>query len=389
MTSAYVSAVSPLGDHPGGDAPEFSWSDSFQKYSYLGLIALVGLLTFSYWNMLEATAAYWDDDQYSHGWIVPLIGLYLLWSRRPNPAAQEPPEGAAEETFMGLVPASLFGRAACGGGAALAVAGLATGLPVLQGLGIALVCLAGLAYVMVGQPFERVSIGERWAGLGILLAGYAVRIFIGAGYYSQPADRYSFLIALLGGLVMVGGWHLLKWAGPGFGFLFFMYPLPSVVENKGLLFLQKLAAVASEMVLTILGQPVIREGNKIVVDGIPLEVAEACSGLRMVTIFGAMAVALVLVTSRPWWDKLIILLSAIPIALIVNVTRIVVTALLYRAFPEGEAVHQLIHDYAGLAMMPLAMGLLYLELKLLSMLTVEDEGIEMSHGGFGAAAPTA
>jgi len=136
-------------------------------------------------------------------------------------------------------------------------------------------------------------------------------------------------------------------------------------------------------VLTILGQPVIRQGNMISVDGIPLEVAEACSGLRMVTIFGGFAVAVALLISRPWWDKLIILLSAIPIALIVNVTRIVVTALLYRAFPEGETIHQLIHDYAGLAMMPLAMGLIYLELKILSALTVEESGLEVGQAGFG------
>jgi exosortase/archaeosortase family protein len=72
--------------------------------------------------------------------------------------------------------------------------------------------------------------------------------------------------------------------------------------------------------------------------------------------------------------------------LLVNITRIVVTALLYRAFPDGEVLHQAIHDYAGLAMMPVAMGLLYLLLRVLSSLTQVDEGIEMSGQGIGTFA---
>lgn len=385
MAADFISPVSPLAGGAPESAARFSWDDAYQKYSYLGLIGLTGLLIYSYWNMLESTSAAWQTDQYSHGWIVPLIALYLMWTMRPNPTAQDPPEGVAQETFLGLMPASLFGQVAAGVGAATTAAGLALGQPLLQGAGIALVCLAGLAYVLIGQPFERIAPSERWIGLAVLLAAYALRIFLGAGLYMEPVSRVSFLLAIFGGFMMIGGWPLLRWAGAAIGFLIFMYPLPSSIEQSLLLSLQKLAAVASEVVLTILSQPVVRDGNTISVDGFPLEVAEACSGLRMVTIFGGFAVACALLMKRPWWDRLIVLLSAIPIALIVNVTRIVATALLFRMFPEGEAIHQLIHDYAGLAMMPLAMGLLYLELKLLSLLSVEEEGIDTGHGGVGAA----
>src|SRR5690606_34626424 len=108
-------------------------------------------------------------------------------------------------------------------------------------------------------------------------------------------------------------------------------------------------------------------------------------GLRMLTIFGAMSVAMFLIIDRPWWDRLIILLSAIPIALISNVIRIVTTALLYIAFgQENETLNNIIHDWAGFAMMPIGLGLWWIELAILSRLTVPTEADEF--GAFGAAA---
>lgn len=386
MASNPASPVTPvgLGAAPRSERAVFSWDDAYQKYSYFALVGLVALLVYSYWNMLQTTAPFWSDDQYSHGYLVPFIALYVLWSMRPNPAAQEPAEGASEASFLGVLPASKFWHVAAGASAAAMIGGYFLKVPALQGAGLAGVCLATMAYVLIGQPFKQVTSVERWIGLVVLLAAYGLRMFA-TTIYMDPLDRYSFLLALLGALIIVGGWYLLKWAGPAVGFLFFMYPLPSFFEHHVLIYLQKLAAMASTVVLTILNQPVVREGNKIVVDNVPLEVAEACSGLRMVTIFGGFAVAVALLIRRPWWDKAVILLSALPIALIVNVVRIVTTALLFRMFPEGETIHQLIHDYAGLAMMPLAMVLLVVELKLLSALTVEEGGIEAGHGGLAGS----
>jgi exosortase/archaeosortase family protein len=108
-------------------------------------------------------------------------------------------------------------------------------------------------------------------------------------------------------------------------------------------------------------------------------VAEGCSGLRMATIFAALAVAMVFVIERPWWDKFVILLSAIPIALIVNIVRITVTGLLYIvAGPKNLAVQKICHDYAGLViMMPLAMALLWLELQVLERVTVPVDTVQL------------
>jgi exosortase/archaeosortase family protein len=139
-----------------------------------------------------------------------------------------------------------------------------------------------------------------------------------------------------------------------------------------------------------MGIAAFRQGNLISIPGTELNIADACSGLRMATIFGALAVAMVFLIERPWWDKFVILLSAIPIALLVNIVRITVTALLYIAVgPENEFIKKICHDWAGLLiMMPLAMGFLWLELQILERITVPVESMQLRPvGGARGASP--
>jgi exosortase len=139
--------------------------------------------------------------------------------------------------------------------------------------------------------------------------------------------------------------------------------------------------------LQLLGLGAARDGNVISIDTLeqPLTVAEACSGLRMLTIFVAMCVALFLLSERPWWDRLVILISAIPIALLSNVIRIVATGVLYWMFPASQTeglLHKIIHDFAGYGMMFVGMGLLWAELAVLRLISVPEDA---EYGAYGAA----
>ena len=232
------------------------------------------------------------------------------------------------------------------------------------------------------RPLTEVSTGQRWLGLGIVVVCLLVRLY--ASYYDMnPLDRLTYVGAILGVTQLVGGWSMLRWAGPPLAFMVFMFPLPAVLENSVLWGLQRLAAISSTFTLQLLGIPALREGSKIAIDQLDLDVADACSGLRMGTIFGAMSVALAMMINRPWWDRLAILVSAIPVALFTNVIRITVTALLYMAFPDSEAIHLYVHNWAGFAMMPVAMGILWLELQILSKITVPIDSED--YASFGAA----
>ena len=132
--------------------------------------------------------------------------------------------------------------------------------------------------------------------------------------------------------------------------------------------------------------PALREGSHIVIDKVPLEVADACSGLRMGTIFGAMSVALAMIIDRPWWDRL-------DDSGLCHSRGLGDQHHSYRGdgpavswpFPTTKTVHHYTHNWAGLAMMPIALGFLWVEMTLLNMLTVPMESDD--YAAFGAAGP--
>jgi exosortase/archaeosortase family protein len=89
----------------------------------------------------------------------------------------------------------------------------------------------------------------------------------------------------------------------------------------------------------------------------------------MLVTFFALATAVAIVIDRPWLDRGVIVLSAVPVALISNIVRITVTGMLFETVGSRVA-HVVYHDLAGWFMMPLALLLLWMELKLLSHLLV-------------------
>jgi exosortase/archaeosortase family protein len=90
----------------------------------------------------------------------------------------------------------------------------------------------------------------------------------------------------------------------------------------------------------------------------------------MLMVFIAISAAAVIVSDRSRWEKILIFFSAIPIALISNIVRIVATALAYE-YADRETADLIFHDLSGWLMMPLAMLLLFLELKIIDLLYVE------------------
>ena len=134
--------------------------------------------------------------------------------------------------------------------------------------------------------------------------------------------------------------------------------------------LQQLATTVSTYMLQTLGQPAITEGNTILIRDFQLSIVKACSGLSMLVTFFTFSTAVCLVVKKPVSDKLIILLSAIPIALVANVIRIVITGVMFLHVSE-ESVQTVFHDAAGWIMMPLALAFLGAELWVLKRLFVD------------------
>jgi exosortase len=239
------------------------------------------------------------------------------------------------------------------------------------------------------QPFVAVPTWERWCGVAIIAAAMLLRT-IAAKYYIRTFDSLSLPPALMGVFVVAGGFSALRWAWAPLLFLVFMFPLPNRAEIMLLSPLQHVATVVSNYVLQTLGVQSYYQGNHIFVgaDAIPLNVAEACSGLRMGTIFFAMGVAMAMIIERPIWERAILVASGVPIGIIANVLRIVVTALLYVMLGAKAEFPSFFHDHlAAWFMMPIAFGILYLEYQLLSRLFIEEPLQHSVHTGFAKAPP--
>jgi exosortase len=202
-------------------------------------------------------------------------------------------------------------------------------------------------------------------GLVILLASAALRL-VAVYFYIPWFDMISLLPCLVGLVVLWGGQPALAWAWPGVAFLLFMMPLPYRVGTFMAPTLQRLATVASTYTLQTLGFPAISEGNTILLHEARLGVVEACGGLSMLIVFFALATAVALVVRRPLLDRGLIVASALPIAVISNLVRITATAIVHDQL--GSKVGEAFHDLAGWLMMPLALGMLWLELQLLPRL---------------------
>ncbi len=173
----------------------------------------------------------------------------------------------------------------------------------------------------------------------------------------------------------LGGRHLLRVMLPAVVFLGFMLPLPPSFNALLARPLQTVATNGSVGLLQLIGVPVIAEGNVIVTSETPLEVARACNGLSMLLSFVTLVVATVLLVPRPWPERIVLLVSAVPIAVISNILRIAITAVAYRSF-GAKVAETYAHDYAGYAMMPVALAMVWLELKVCSRLFVEVENVD-------------
>ena len=253
-------------------------------------------------TLAELARDYWAArEEYSHGYLVPVFAVVLLWLRR--------------ERWTAVTPGS-------------------------AGWGLALL------------------------GLGVVLR------LVGTYLYMVQLAAAALLPCVAGLTLLLGGKAAFRWAWPAIAFLGFMIPLPFRLETALTHPLQRMATVASTYALQTLGFPALAEGNLIFLNGKTVDVAPACSGLSMLVVFFALSTAVCFVVQRPLWQKLVLVASAVPIALLANFTRITVTGVMREAVSD-KAADLVFHDLAGWLMMPYALVLLWLELKALGRLIVE------------------
>jgi exosortase len=258
----------------------------------------------------------WQKPDYSHGFLVIPIAVWILWQRLT---------GAEPEPSPGAVPAPWWGWVFL----------------------TAVLAVRAIAYERNQQWFENATILPAIACL-----------------------TWTF-----------GGWPLLRRVWMAIAYLVFMLPLHDSINNLIALPLQRIATSGSCFLLQLSGRWAIQEGNVINLNTphgmMPLDVALACNGLRMLMTMVATIIAVLILTPLPTWKRIALLVSGVPIALLSNMIRIVTTGWCYcliGMWPfTGPHANQRAHDWPGFLMMPVALALVGLELGILSWLVPKED----------------
>jgi exosortase len=200
---------------------------------------------------------------------------------------------------------------------------------------------------------------ERGAALGSVLLASALALRLFTIPLPIPfLGEIAFLLGLAGLFALLLGSTAIKRYWFAFFFLIFMVPLPVALYSKIASPLQLLASHVASAVMNGTGVPVLREGNKMTLPGgTQLFVAEACSGMRQLTGFLALTTAVAYLSARPIWYRIIILISALPIALSANIARVVLTGYIMH-FVNPRYALGTFHTFEGLLI--LGFGLLLL-----------------------------
>ncbi len=200
-------------------------------------------------------------------------------------------------------------------------------------------------------------ISGSWLGLLLLVPGLLLLLAgkIGSEFFVQ---RFSFLLCLMGIVLLLAGKRMAVVLLAPVAYLFFMIPLPAIIWNKLAFPLQLFGSALTENMIRLLGIPVFREGNVLHLVETSLEVVAACSGLRSLVTMFALAALLAFLSNMSLWKRFLLFFCAAPVAIIANIVRLSGTALLASKYGAVVA-HGFLHDFSGMVVFVIGLGLLF------------------------------
>ncbi len=158
-----------------------------------------------------------------------------------------------------------------------------------------------------------------WGALQEIVATLGAELF---------TARLSFIIALFGVVLYIGGKQWVKILLFPLLLLLFMIPIPQILYARLTLSLQMIASALGEQLIELMGIPVIREGNLLRLPSQTLDVAEACSGIRSLLSLGFLSLVYGYFADKRVWMRWALLISTVPIAIFANGVRVRVTGMM-------------------------------------------------------------
>lgn len=217
------------------------------------------------------------------------------------------------------------------------------------------------------KRIARTPVEPSWWGVVPLALG-ALALAIGRLGVELMSMRVAFVITLIGLQVLLLGIPMTRVLAFPLFFLFLMVPLPQSLLNVITFPLQLVAADLAVNVLHLFGMPVLREGNILHLPNVrPLFVAEACSGMHSLLALGTLGILFAYFFRKSWPERVLLVASTIPIAILVNSFRVALTAVLTYTWGPQMA-EGAIHQTEGFFTFAMAFALLMLEATFVSLL---------------------
>ncbi|MDD4892117.1 MAG: exosortase/archaeosortase family protein, partial [Phycisphaerae bacterium] len=235
-------------------------------------------------------------------------------------------------------------------------------------------------FLYIHDRWRNVPLRAAYSGLLVVLASFLV--YIVAVWWLKLAmlQDYAWWLMLFGLVITLCGWKFTRAVWFPLAFIGFGIRIGGVAYNKMSGTLQVIAAHCSTLILKLLRINADIEG--VIIDVFtrsgqqyPMQVAEACSGMRILMAFMALGSLIAYVVRRPWWHRLILVLAILPIAVLSNVVRVTGMGILYY-FDKKEWATGFAHTLEGMLMLPLAFLMFWLLHWVLCKLVIEVPGPE-------------
>lgn len=292
-------------------AQQLSWGQIISPDGWVKIVILTGLVLGLYCNEVKRVVLTWiGDPNWGHGFLIPLFSLYFLHQRR--------------------------------------------------------------------EQLAKVKFSANWLGLAIIivsLLGYVYTIFLLKMSYVK---LLIFLATILGVVLLLCGWRVIRITSLPILFLFFALPIPRRLYVALTLPLRawasKVAVAALNLFpnLEVTAWGVVIEGTYKGAPIPPLNVAEQCAGMRLMMAFLALGVAMAFLSDRPRWHRIVLVLATLPIAILCNFIRVIITCILYILVDPMYAQGGF-HTTLGLLMLPVAFFLYWLIAEVLNGLYIEEQ----------------
>ena len=289
-----------------------SWDEVIPPVTRVRIAIVTGLLLLAYWGVVRSNliARWIHDDNWSHGWLIPLFSIYFLISRREQLLNVRP-----KPNYLGIVVLTLSLSMYF-----LSAWVLRMGYP--QAVSI-VGAILGVTLLMGGWPVMRIA----WFPILFLLFAIPLPQSMYVSM-TMPLRECASTVAAAVMPLLAPGLHteaqavVIDYSMPGYG----------------------------------IGQ---------------LNVDEACSGMRSLMAFVTLGVAMAYIHERPAWHRGVMLVCCIPLAVFCNTIRVTATGLLY-VYGHRDLAQGTPHALLGVVMFAIALGLFMLIGYVLNHLVVEE-----------------